>query len=183
MWEAETNPPSAPATQPDPSNAHTKRARRSKPRRRGEIEAQARADLARCALDPGEVESIAEKAIADAEMDTLWFPLTELLAIRLKFFVCSEPGLAGCGHEGLLPEVLTVRSSKDDRRWTLSVLHELAHALLRATGRIFLHGDVWALTLALAVPRRSVRHLDAAKHIPGWARDLRRQTARAVPWG
>lgn len=188
MWEDETSACSSPAVPLLPLGLEVPRPnralrRRGKRRRRSEVEAQARADIARCALDPGEIESIASAAITEAKMDHLWFPLAELLAIRLKYFVCSEPGLAGCGHEGLFPGVLTVRSSKDDRRWTLSVLHELAHALLRASGKRFLHGDVWALTLALAIPRRSVRHLHAAIHIPAWARDLRRQTARAVPCG
>lgn len=187
VWEDETSACSAlplPGVPLGPVVPLPNRAARRRLRRRmGEIEARVRAALMHCAMDPGELETLAEDAVRKAEMAHLWFPLAELMAIRLKFFVYSEPGLAGCGHEGLTPDVLTVRSSKDDRRWTLSVLHELAHALLRRSGKRFLHGDVWALTLALAIPRRSVRHLHAAIHVPAWARDLRRRTARAVPRG
>lgn len=42
------------------------------------------------------------------------------------------------------------------------------------------HADVWALTLALAVPRRKFRHLDLALHIPRWARIERRFVGMVV---
>lgn len=91
---------------------------------------------------------------------------------RSYAFAGSESRSYHSGPE-TVPGLLFVRPSSDDQRWTIRILHELAHALLRKY-RHHTHADVWALTLALAVPRRKFRHLDIATHIPRWARDARR---------
>jgi hypothetical protein len=80
----------------------------------------------------------------------------------------------------VMPRVLLVRSSADDLRWNLRVLHELAHALLDEECAQHSHADVWALTLALAIPRRRFRQHQEARHVPRWAVALRRLTARVV---
>ncbi len=102
-----------------------------------------------------------------------------LLAAHLQYLVISRPDV-GCGVGGLLPGVLLVRTSADDQRWNLRVLHELAHALLNATRSEHSHADVWALTLALAIPRRAYRRHPQARHVPRWAVALRRLTAKVV---
>lgn len=102
----------------------------------------------------------------------------ELLVAILGYQVIDETS-GPCGQEGLVPGLLFVRPSSDDRQWTLRILHELAHALLRKY-RHHTHADVWALTLALAVPRRKFRHLDLALHIPRWAQAERRFVGMVV---
>lgn len=86
----------------------------------------------------------------------------------------------GCGVSGLVPDVLLVRPSHDEARWNLRVLHELAHARLDAAGPHHTHADVWALTLALAVPRHAYRRHPEARHVPRWAVTLRRQVAQVI---
>jgi hypothetical protein len=103
----------------------------------------------------------------------------QILAANLGYLVIPREDV-GCGVGGLLPRVLLVRSSADDARWNLRVLHELAHALLDAECDQHSHADVWALTLALAIPRRRFRWHHEARHVPRWAVQLRRLTARAV---
>ena len=143
-------------------------------------------------LDPWRLEGIAQslhdaldKLIAQANTvvpidglpDVLFWP-AELFVAILGYQVIDETS-GPCGQEGLLPGLLFVRPCACDRKWTLRILHELAHALLRKY-RHHTHADVWALTLALAVPRRKFRHLDLAVHIPAWARDERRFLGRMV---
>ncbi|MDB4927701.1 MAG: hypothetical protein JWM10_185 [Myxococcaceae bacterium] len=103
----------------------------------------------------------------------------QILAAHLGYLVIPRDDV-GCGVGGLLPRVLLVRSSADDLRWNLRVLHELAHALLDEECAQHSHADVWALTLALAIPRRRFRQHQDARHVPRWAVALRRLTARAV---
>lgn len=102
-----------------------------------------------------------------------------MLAAHLGYLVIPRPDV-GCGVSGLLPRVLLVRPSAEDGRWNLRVLHELAHALLDEECPQHSHADAWALTLALAIPRRSFRQHHEARHVPRWAVALRRLTARAV---
>lgn len=102
-----------------------------------------------------------------------------LLAAHLQYLVIPR-GDVGCGVSGLQPQILLVRASADDARWNLRVLHELAHALLDAGHLDHSHADVWALTLALAIPRRLFRQHQEARHVPRWAVALRRLTARVV---
>lgn len=102
-----------------------------------------------------------------------------LLAAHLGYLVIPRPDV-GCGGGGLLRGVLLVRTSADDLRWNLRVLHELAHALLNESRVEHGHADVWALTLALAIPRRVYRRHPQARHVPRWAVALRRLTAQVV---
>ena len=102
-----------------------------------------------------------------------------ILAAHLGYVVIPRQDV-GCGVGGLLPGVLLVRASADDLRWNLRVLHELSHALLDAGAPHHSHADAWALTLALAVPRRTYRRHPDARHVPRWAVALRRLTALAV---
>ena len=110
-------------------------------------------------------------------------PVPDLLAERLGFEVWREPG-APCGSAVLLGGVLVIRASHDARREGLSVLHEIAHRALRGEHS---HGDVWLLTLALAVPpevaHRPARELRPRAWVPGWAVDLRLAIRRAVREG
>lgn len=138
-------------------------------------------ELRHRALNSSEIESRAEKLITQTDQAHVRFPIAELLALKLNYFVIIRPDLEGCGHENLVPMTLLVRASVCEARLNLRLFHEIAHADLRASGTHFEHGDVWALTLALAIPRRSVRHLSVADHIPAWARNLRRLTSRVVP--
>jgi len=103
----------------------------------------------------------------------------QIMAAHLGYLVIPRPDV-GCGVSGLLPRVLLVRSSADDLRWNLRVLHELAHSLLDEGCPQHSHADAWALTLALAIPRRRFRLHHEARHVPRWAVSLRRLTARAV---
>lgn len=61
------------------------------------------------------------------------------------------------------------------------MLHEVAHRVIEPHEPHHSHADVWALTLALAVPRGHLRRIEEAHHVPAWALRLRRQTARAIP--
>lgn len=75
--------------------------------------------------------------------------------------------------------LVIVRPSRDPGVLKLRVLHEVAHILLTRLGWSHSHGDVWALTLALAAPRSSVGpgiaglDLAAGATIPAWAAWLR----------
>lgn len=104
----------------------------------------------------------------------------ELLALRLGYLVLARSG-DGCGGGALLADVLFVRPSADPHRQTLRELHELSHRLLEQHHGDHSHADVWALTLALAVPRSAFRQIDQADHVARWVIALRRLTARAVP--
>ncbi|MDO9019233.1 MAG: hypothetical protein Q8S73_02775 [Deltaproteobacteria bacterium] len=131
-------------------------------------------------VDAGLLEGIANDV---HERTNLPWPFAagsgQILAAHLEYLVIPRQDV-GCGVGGLLPRVLLVRSSADDLRWNLRVLHELAHALLDGECPQHSHADVWALTLALAIPRRSFRLHHEARHVPRWAVALRRLTARVV---
>lgn len=142
-------------------------------------------------LDPWRIEGIAQsihdsldellaqsKNAAHIDLPNVMFWPAELFVSVLGYQVIDET-TGPCGQQGLIPGLLFVRPSDCDRKWTLRILHELAHALLRKY-RHHTHADAWALTLALAVPRRKFRHLDLATHIPAWARAERRFVGRMV---
>lgn len=130
-------------------------------------------------VDPCVLEGEAEAA---HERATLLYPFagSELLA-KGHGFACVELQGYGCGLAGLIPGVLLIRPCADTSAWNLRVLHELAHAILHKRFTFYTHADVWALTLMLACPRSAFRHIAHADHVPAWALDLRRETARRVP--
>lgn len=130
-------------------------------------------------IDCGHLEGDAEEAHQRA---VLLYPFAdpELLAKGHGFVAASMEGV-GCGLAGLVPGVLLIRATADAEQWNLRVLHELAHSILRKRYRdAHNHADCWALTLMLACPRSAFRHIGHADHVPAWAMDLRRMTARAV---
>lgn len=152
------------------------------PRRLPTLYALARAELATAwHVDAGHIEGLARETHAEAHLpDPFDGQSGEAIALALGYLVLRNPA-AACGAACLLPGLLSARPSPCDRVWNLRVLHEVAHALLRAHHPHHTHADVWALTLALAVPRGHLQRAGDARHVPAWALRLRRQTARAVP--
>jgi len=84
------------------------------------------------------------------------------------------------GVSGLLTDRIYVRRGLPREVQVLVILHELAHAMLRAAGLDDPHGDVWPLALALAAPRSMLARLlrdgdvlpadlAAASGVPWWA--------------
>lgn len=144
--------------------------------------AQARAELAiPWQVDAGHLEGLACEAHAYANTVDPFDPESgEALAAHHGYLVLRSP-TAVCGGGCLLRDVITVRPTPCDQLWNLRILHELAHLFLDGHHPQHNHGDVWALTLALAVPRGTLRRIGEARHVPPWALRLRRQTARAIP--
>jgi len=126
-----------------------------------------------------DLAAIAEEAHSLADHG-LPFPHAEHLALSEGYLVERDCAGDTCGISGLVPHQLFARATKE-RQWNLRVFHELAHALL--AGREHTHGDVWILTLMLAVPAGSVKHTDIAEHIPKWALAKRRRIAREMAHG
>ncbi|MDB4931583.1 MAG: hypothetical protein JWM10_4067 [Myxococcaceae bacterium] len=134
-------------------------------------------------LDAALLEGVAHAAHERADLaDPFAGGSGLLLAARLGYVVIARDDV-GCGVSGLMPQMLLVRASADDPRWNLRVLHELAHGLLDDAHPHHGHADVWALTLALAIPGRAFRRHHDARHVPRWAVALRRLTSRAVSHG
>jgi hypothetical protein len=108
----------------------------------------------------------------------LLFVDPEVLALANGFWLVSEPHAGQCGQQGLIPGVLYIAATTKELKRALRILHELAHALLRSQGAgRYTHADTWALTIMLAIPRRSFRHLELARHVPAWVRKLRKALA------
>lgn len=108
----------------------------------------------------------------------LLFVDPEVLALANKFWVVTEPDPGQCGQQGLIPGVLYVAATTNELKRALRILHELAHGLLRRLGPgRYTHADTWALTLMLAIPRKSFKHLELARHVPAWVRKLRKALA------
>jgi hypothetical protein len=102
----------------------------------------------------------------------------EVLALANGYWVVTEPHAGPCGQQGLIPGVLYIAATTRELKRALRILHELAHALLRSQGAgRYTHADVWALTVMLAIPRSSFRHIELARHVPAWVRRLRRVLA------
>lgn len=103
------------------------------------------------------------------------YPDPERWAEALKIPLWPEPH-APCGSVTVFGELI-VRTSSDVRRFSLAILHELAHHKLDTLNVDHGHGDVWRLALALAVPRselrRPARLLRQEAWVPGWAVNLR----------
>lgn len=131
-------------------------------------------------VDPADLEGIAGHAHERAMLASPVLRLSGFLLASHHRYLIVPCQRAECGIEGLFRDVLHVRPSADDARWNLRVLHELAHALLRRHHPYHGHADVWALTLALAIPRAAFRRRAEAHHVPKWAVALRGLTARAV---
>ena len=131
-------------------------------------------------VDPGDLEALATDVHAASELPTEFGRRSGLLLADGQGFLVEPDHHADCGTSGLFPKVLQVRPSADDARWNLRVLHELAHKLLDKHYPNHSHADVWALTLALAIPRASYCRRHEARHVPRWAVALRGETARAV---
>lgn len=151
-------------------------------RRHPTLYALARAELAAAWLvDAGHIEGLASQTHEVAHLrDPFDMDSGELLALALGLLVLRNPA-AACGAACLLPGLLSARPCSCPVVWNLRVLHELAHALLRQHHPQHSHADVWALTLALAVPRGTLRRIADARHVPPWALRLRRLVSRAVP--
>lgn len=124
-------------------------------------------------IAPEMLEATAEGMRELAKMGL--FPEPERWAVALEVVLWPEAH-APCGSVTVFGELI-VRTSADGRRYCLSVLHELAHAKLRELDVDHGHGDVWRLTLALAVPRSELKRaawkLRQESWVPGWAVDLR----------
>lgn len=131
-------------------------------------------------IDVGDHDGIAADVHERCEIGDPFRPLSGLLLAHRSGYLVLPRERPGCGVAGLLPNVLLVRKSSDDRRWNLRALHELAEAILdRPRYRhSHTHADAWVLTLALAVPRAAFRRHDEAHHVPRWAVKLREITAR-----
>lgn len=108
----------------------------------------------------------------------LLFVDPEVLALANKYWVVTEPDPGQCGQQGVIPGALYIAATTRELKRALRILHELAHALLRSQGAgRYTHADTWALTLMLAIPRKSFKHLELARHVPAWVRKLRRALA------
>lgn len=127
----------------------------------------------------GHIEGLAEHVHELAGLGHPFVP-GELLALRLGYLVLNRAG-DDCGGGALLANVLFVRPSADPHRQTLRTLHEVSHRLMDQHHPHHGHADVWALTLALAIPRSAFRQIHQADHVARWVIALRRLTARAVP--
>jgi hypothetical protein len=114
------------------------------------------------------------------------FPYPPLLVRSCGYEILHHP-LATCGQERVFRGVVLVRPSQDARREGLAALHGLAHAEVLSLGLVASHGDVWLLTLMLAVPRRAMgspgRELRARAWVPYWIVDLRMLVARLTDGG
>jgi hypothetical protein len=131
-------------------------------------------------ITAGDADMMAERLHETAQLfDPFARKSGLILAGKNGYLVIPRPDV-GCGVSGLVLDVLLVRPSNDDARWNLRVLHELAHARLDAAGPHHTHADVWALTLALAIPRHAYRRHHEARHVPRWVVTLRRQVAQVV---
>ncbi len=135
-------------------------------------------------IDAGDHEGTAsrahELAVEKLEVFAPFAVKSGLILAGAGEYLVLDSQAVDCGASSVLAKVLLVRPSSDLRRWNLRVLHELAHALLKQSRRPHSHGDVWALTLALAVPREAFRLRAEAHHVPRWAIQLRGETARAI---
>ena len=151
-------------------------------RRRPTAYATVRAQLAAPWMaDPGHLEGIAAEVHREAHLlDPFDIQSGEALAMSIGCLVLRSPA-AVCGAACLLSGVLTVRPDRCDLVWNFNVLHEVAHRVIEPHEPHHSHADVWALTLALAVPRGHLRRIEEARHVPAWALRLRRQTSRAIP--
>ena len=130
----------------------------------------------RCA-DTSTLEALAEHAHEVADD-----PSPEGLARgqRVEVVVTELPS----GVSGLLTDRIYVRRGLPRDVQVLVILHELAHAMLRAAGMDDPHGDVWRLALALAAPKPTLAammrqgevlaaDLAAASGVPWWAASVR----------
>ena len=138
------------------------------PTARKVVEAELRAAW-RC--DPADIEGLAEDTHVRAFAE-VYFPTPRVIAERLGYTITDEHR-GGCGQASLFGDELFVRPSADRKRLGLRILHELAHDLMDRHYPRHSHADVWALTLALALPR-SLRRLHPLQvHVPRWAVALR----------
>lgn len=129
-------------------------------------------------VDSRKLEGLADAAHAKAEPPFPFVPGL-MLAVGNEFAVEDHHG-CGCGISGLHPYILHVKRSADAQKYTLRILHELAHALLRQHYPEHTHADVWALTLMLAIPRSAYRRAELARHVARWVVALRQLVARRV---
>ena len=136
--------------------------------------------IAQAAHDKIEAMAMNEGGAVDswAAASGLLFTDPEVLALANGYWVLTEPHAGQCGQQGVIPGVLCVRATSDELKRALRILHELAHGLLRRLGPgRYTHADTWALTVMLAIPRKSFKHLELARHVPAWVRKLRRALA------
>ena len=136
-------------------------------------------------LEPGEHDQMARYAHERARLP-LPFPKPEDLANALELLVLWNAFVSGCCHGSLFDDVIVVSPSKLRGRAALAVVHEIAHHLLEARVGVYTHGDVWLLTLCLAVPgnRLGLARQAVSLPWPRWVVGLRgrleRELARAA---
>ena len=136
--------------------------------------------IAQAAHDRIEAMAVNEGGVIGpwAAASGLLFIDAEILALANGFRVVAEPNAGQCGQQGLIPGILYIAATSNELKRALRILHELAHGLLRRLGPgRYTHADTWALTLMLAIPRKSFKHLELARHVPAWVRKLRRALA------
>ena len=114
-----------------------------------------------CSRDLGDLKQLAEGKIRRVGQRLLCTH-AEHLALSLGYTVTREAPGGPCGCEGLVPNELFVQRARP-LMFALRVLHELAHALLRDT--TYTHGDVWVLTIFLAIPAAALPHLERSKQL------------------
>lgn len=132
-----------------------------------------------CSRDLGDLKQLAEGKIRRVGQRLLCTH-AEHLALSLGYTVTREAPGGPCGCEGLVPNELFVQRARP-LMFALRVLHELAHALLRDT--TYTHGDVWVLTIFLAIPAAALPHLELVVGVPQWTIRERRRLEAAISRG
>lgn len=104
--------------------------------------------------------------------------LAEAVGVSVSYDPDLPPGVPGLRVPGLV--ILCPHG--DSARVMIVGTHETSHEIFRELKIAHTHGDVWALTMALAMPRRiAARHRDpgslaAACRVPWWAARFRMET-------
>lgn len=104
--------------------------------------------------------------------------LAESVGVSVAYDLTLPSGIPGLRVSGLV----ILRPHRDPARVMLVGGHEMSHEVLRCLDLGHTHGDVWALTMALVMPRAIVaQHVDpgalaAACCVPWWAARFRLQT-------
>ena len=139
------------------------------------IAQEARAALADgLSLDACAIEGAAEQLLREAP-DVSAEGLCEAMGGTLTARLMPEelPALASVGG------IVVVDPRLPPSVWRVAVIHESAHVLLDLTHPHARHSDVWALTLAILMPRALARRyptaggLAAAAGVPLWTASLR----------
>lgn len=104
--------------------------------------------------------------------------IAEAVGVSVAYDPDLPPGVPGLRVPGLI----ILFPHHDNARVMIVGTHESSHDVFRGLGISHTHGDVWALTMALVMPRRlAMRHTDpgslaAACCVPWWAARFRLET-------